>query len=254
MHTRSLLWSAAFGIMVLASAFLLFADDPEQVATGSPDGVVTVTGVARDTAPFTVATGTSMTGGVMFGTSYDVTPSLAPLDEPVVLTFALAGVPVPPGDVVVYRYDPDLLMWEMALPIVAHTDGLIAIETTTLGTFALGVREQVTLPNFVEVYDDLAKHPVTDAVGYVIVTGYARPDEPIIRLGAGDQGGCGGAVMPGVREERSVTTRDVSLLVDDVDTPLTLTFLVRWFIHDGVGCPAGTPFQAADEYGILPAS
>ncbi len=249
------MWSIAFGLIAFASLLFLFVDDPERATTASADGRVTVTGVARAAAPFVVAAGDAMTGSVLFGSAYAVMPSGATLDEPVVLSFALDGIPVDAGDVVVYRYDADALMWEVVLPIVAHTDELIAIETSELGTFALGIREAVATPEYVALYDDLADAPPTDAVGYVILGGYAREGEPVVRLsGVLAQGGCGGAVMPGVHEERSVVTRSASVLVDDVATPLTLTFLVRWFIHDGVGCPEGRPFHSADDYGILPTS
>lgn len=255
MPTRSILWSVAFGFMVLASVFLLFSHDPEQTEVASDDGVVTITGVARDTVQFVLTPAAVATSSVLFGSAYDIAPSGAVLDEPVVLSFRLAGVPVPPGEVVVYRYNDDMLLWEMVLPIVAHTDELIAIETASLGRFMLGVREEVALPNYVEVYDDLVDAPPSDAVGYVIAVGYSRPNEPAIRLsGAGEQGGCGGAVRPGVREERTLLMRDASLLVNDVATPLQISFLVRWFIHDAVGCPSGSPFYPADDYGILPTS
>lgn len=255
MPTRSILWSIAFGFMVLASIFLLFSHDPEIMEVASADGAVTITGVARNTVQFTVTPVSVETGSVLFGSAYDIAPSGAALDEPVALSFRLAGLPVSPGGVVVYRYDAEMLLWEMVLPIVAHTDELIAIETNILGRFILGVREEVDLPNYVEVYDDLVDAPPQDAVGYVIAVGYSRPGEPAVRLsGAGEQGGCGGAVLPGVREERTLLTRDALLLVDDVATPLQISFLVRWFIHDAVGCPSGSPFFPADDYGILPTS
>lgn len=241
-------------VMAAASVFLVLADDPEQSHTASADGKVTITGVARAESPFSISMADPVTGSVLVGDSYRVEQAGA-LDIPVVLAFSLDGLPLPVADVMVYRYDEDALMWEKALPIVAHTDDVIAIEARSAGTFALGVREDVTVPNFVAVYDDLRESPPEGAVGYVIMTGYSREGESAIRLPeVGDQGGCGGAVMPGVREERSVVTRSASLLVNDVQMPLTMTFLTRWFIGDGTGCADGLPFHSASEYGMLPTS
>lgn len=255
MKRSDVAWSVAFFLMAAASVFLVTTDNPENAAVVSDDAKVTVTGVARAASPFTVTAMVPPVGKIFAGSAYTVAPDGAMLEAPVVLAFSLAEFPFAVGDAVVYRYNEDGLMWELVNPIIAHTDDALAVEVRELGIFALGVREVVASPNFLSVYEELRDSRPKDAVGYVITAGYARADESIVRLAAvGEQGGCGGAVMPGVREERSVVNRDIVLLVNDVETPVRMTFLARWFIRDGDACDSRLPFHAADEYGILPTS
>ncbi len=255
MKRSDVVWAIAFMFMAAASIFLVASDNPENAAVVSEDSRVTVTGVARASAPFTIAPIVAPQGGIFADLAYRLEPSGAMLDEPVVLSFSLNGLPFAAGDAVVYRYNEDGLMWELVNPIVAHTDDVIAVEVRELGTFALGIREDVTAPNFLAVYESLRDSRPDDAVGYVITAGYARAGESVVRLSmVGEQGGCGGAVMPGIREERSAVTRDVVVLVNDVETPVVMTFFARWFVRDGEKCASGLPFHEAGEYGILPTS
>ncbi len=252
----------------------MFTANPEEMVIASTDGEVTVTGIARESAPLAITTVADArpkieNGGSSISKSYLIKPDVTPLTKPVVLTWQLAPVAdaesvatglapavddgVVTAGLAVYRFNEDSLMWEMVLPIVAYSDTMLAVETSILGTFALGKREMVTVPEFVEVYKDILVSRPEEAVGFVTTVGYARKGESIVKLpSGGQQGGCGGAVKPGVSEQKSTVTRDVTLLVDDVQTKVTLTFFTRWLMGDG--CPVDEPFIAAQNYGILPTS
>lgn len=236
----------------------MFSANPEDGLARSSDEVVAVTGVARVSAPLRVIKVTDArplvaSGGMPFGESYRIMPDAVPLPQPVVLTWQLQHLPVAVSEVAIYRFNEFSLMWDMVLPIVTYSDTMLAVETQTLGIFSLGKKETVTVPQFVEVYSDILTNKPVGAVGFVTTVGYAREGESIMKLpNAGQQGGCGGAMRPGVTEQRSTMTRDVTLLVDDVQTKVTLTFFTRWLMGDG--CPVDEPFIAAQNYGILPTS
>ena len=258
----------------------MFTANPEEKMVQSSDGEVTVTGLARVSAPFSVSAltapsnspiaGGELTGNVLFGQSYRIEPASTLLPKPVVLTWQLGNLAVPAGEVGVFRFNEESLMWEMVETVVAlkapsnsqlargnGTDaiagGELSITTSTLGVFSLGQKETVTVPEFVEVYRDILTTKPEGAVGFVTTVGYAREGESIIKLpSAGQQGGCGGAVRPGESEQKSTVTREVILLVDDVQTKVTLTFFTRWLMGDG--CPVDAPFISSSSHGILPTS
>ncbi len=263
MIKKSVMWTTVFVFLAGISLWFMFTANPEDRVVASPDGVVTVTGVARASAPIVVSTVTDarplIANNVTVGSSYLITPDVTPLVQPVVLSWKIDWATIPTSSMAtstssglaVYRFNEDSLMWEMVQPIVAYSETMLAVETSTLGTFALGQKETVTTPQFVDVYSDILKTKPEGAVGFVTTVGYAPEGGSIVRLSSvGQQGGCGGAVEPGVSEQRSSVTRDVNLLVNDVQTKVTLTFFTRWFMGDG--CPVDAPFLAAQNYGILP--
>ncbi len=260
------MWTTVFVFLALGSVWFMFSANPEEKMVQSTDGEVTVTGVAKASAPLRVVTVTDAipmiaSGGTSINKSYRIMPDATLLAKPVVLTWQLKDLLVSASEVAVYRFNEDSLMWDMVLPIVAYSDTMLAVETSTLGVFTLGKKETVTVPQFIDVYKDILVSKPVGAVGFVTTVGYVRASPSpsitgggsIMRLpSVGQQGGCGGAVEPGVTEQKSTVTRDVTLLVDDVQTKVTLTFFTRWMMGDG--CPVDSPFQSSSSYGILPIS
>lgn len=230
-----------------ASAFVLLRADPEYVATTSADGAVLVTGFAHE-GGFTVTEDAGTAYG-MTGTVYTVAPHGAVRELPVRLVFARVA-----DAMGVVRYNDTLSLWEWQ-ETQPGADGYLTLSTTQLGMFAVLPSVTVTAPDFVAVYDELRDNAPQTAVGYRIAVGYAVNDGPRIRLdGVGQQGGCNGAVQPGEDTAYATMTRAASVLVNDVQTPVTFTFVASWYVVDGGTCPEGQTFEASDEYGILPSS
>lgn len=239
----------ACGIALIAgmSALLLLREDPEYIVRASDDGIVTLTGMTRETQALAIVAGDPLTGAVFAGPTYRIGDEGVVLDADMHVTFkARAGE-------VAYRYRADVAAWE-AVDDVTFVDGLLTFATPKLGTYALGVAETVTPPEFIATYDALRADAPENAVGYVMHVAYARPDEPPIVLeGVGEQGGCGGAVLPGNTWATSQATRTANVLVNDVRTTVTFWFRATWSLADG-GCAELSPFGPAAEHGILPSS
>lgn len=228
------------------SAFLLLRRDPEYTYAVTGDGVMTVTGVARDTQQVTVRTAGAATGSVLRGQVYELT-SGSTFDVPVTLAFHASDVNT------VYHYDTAREMWD-ALETARTADGLLTVSATQGGQYAIGMQETVAAPDFVDEYATLRAMAPADAVGYTVAVAYAREGEPYMRLDTlGEQGGCGGAVLPGEREAESIREREANILVNDVQTTVTLRFLATWQLG-AAACAQLSPFRSAAEHATLPVS
>lgn len=239
----------ACGIVLIGgmSVFLALRQDPESLYRVSDDGVVTMTGMTRETQALHITTGDALTGAVLTGSAYTIGEDGVVLDAAMQVTFKAAD-----GQIA-YHYRSDLAAWEPVADVTA-ADGLLTFSTTQLGMYAVGAAETVAAPEFIATYDSLRDAAPNDAVGYVIRVSYARPGEPsVLLLDIGEQGGCGGAVLPGESQATSQEARSASVLVNDVQTSVGFTFRAMWSLAPG-GCPKLSPFAAAAERGILPSS
>ena len=240
----------AVAVIALTVGFLALVD-PEEEQIVSGDGVLTVTGLARQTQPFTIEPNLSEVKTPLIGKSYLVAPDEVTLDEPAILSFSLDHVPASQA-MGVFRYRPDLLMWERVEPVVSHTDSVLAVQTAQLGGFALGQMETVPAPQFIATYEALRGMAPDNAVGYETVVGYNRHGDETIRLyDLGESGGCGGAVRVGDAEQSSRLLREVSLDMNDQPTTVVFTFVTRWFTSSTGGCAAGEELRPLSEYDIL---
>ncbi len=233
----------------VASALMFLRSSPEYVTVASEDGGLVVSGYARE-GGITVTQAFGEAGDEWTVASGSVDSVL-----PMQLRFRHPSGPAWDGteNFDVLRYDDTLAMFEWQ--DVTTVDGYLIVATTHLGRFALADHKTVVAPDFMSEYDTLRATAPSNAVGYRIAVGATVGDGPIIRIDdAGQQGGCGGAVQPGNDTAYATSTRTASVLVDDVQTPVTFTFVASWYTVDGGSCPEGTSFIASDEYGILPSS
>lgn len=232
-----------------ASAALLLRADPEYVTAVSENGVLTVTGFAREGG----VTVTQSVGDA--GDEYVVVSGAVDRTLPLQLRFALlsGSSSARQEDVDVLWYDETDNMWKWQGADIV--DGFLVLRTMRLGRFALAAKQFVDAPDFVAVYDALVKQRPEGTIGYRIAVGYQIADGPMIRLDdEGEYGGCGGAVQPGAATAYAAESRTVHVLVNDVQTPVTFTFLAMWEVSRDVSCPEGQPFRAADGYATLPTS
>jgi hypothetical protein len=252
MLPERLLSSLAVAAVILITAGYFVAADPEASSVASVDGVVTVTGLARQTQPLEVAVVESVRAP-LFGSAYVVTPDGVTLDEPTVLAFAVSSEQREfIGSLGVYRFHPTLSMWEAVTPVVAHTDEILAVETRQLGKFAVGEMLMFEAPVFANVYDELRTKAPADAVGYEIAVAFLENDhEPVRLLSTGEYGGCDGVVRVGDGESLSRTERQASVDIAGEPTTLTFVFVTRWFTSSTGGCAAEEPLRSLVEYDIL---
>ncbi|HRH31909.1 MAG TPA: hypothetical protein PLK06_01150 [bacterium] len=244
---------AVVAVIVITAGFFIAAE-PEESSITTEDGVVTITGLARQTQPL-VVNQTETVRAPLFGTAYSVKPDEVTLDEAAVVAFRITPEDRESvADLGIYRFHQSLQMWELVAPVVAHTDEVIAVEARQLGLFAVGLAPEFEAPVFANVYDELRSQAPADAVGYEIAVGYAEPEHEILRLlSLGEHGGCGGAVRVGDGESLSRLDRDATVKIQDVERQVTFTFVTRWFTSSMGGCDAQAPLSPLVEYDILDA-
>lgn len=232
----SIILSIVIIATVLFSVAYLFIVDPEHAQVTSLDGKVTVAGLTRTSQTFSVDATEALGGGTLAGPVYHIEPSNIVLENPVTITFDTGGRERA-MELIVYRYDDALQMWEEQEALTTKTDSLMALETDTLGVYSLGYALDVETPTFLSVYDELLEMAPENAVGYELAVAVGGDGEPHIQVPDTIQvGGCGGLLQQGNREELSILEKDLRVLVADVDTLTRFTFVARWFVNDLGGC------------------
>lgn len=246
MRRTSPLIIAASLLVAVATTFVIFAGAPEEVRVSSPDGMVDVSGLARDALPFLIEPGAKAGGSVLLGSVYSIEPSQIRLESPVAIKLSLTGLNVESSALAIYRFDDDLNLWGTVLPVTEQTSDFLEVETDRLGKFSLGYAKVLQAPNFLTTFEQLLAMAPDGTVGYKITTGYQlSADEPIIALsGSTEVGGCGGVVSQGNRQEKSERRQTTRVLVDDVQTDVMFYFLAEWFVSDLTSCPQDSPLLA----------
>lgn len=239
----SIFLSAIIVVVVLISVGYLFVVDPERQTVSSLDGRVTVSGLTRESQSFSIDASEAL-GGTLIGPVYEIQPADAILEEPVTVTFDISDRERA-SELVVYRYDNDLMMWVQAEAVIVHSADLLSVEADRLGDFSLGLPLEITSPMFLSVYDELLDMAPEGAVGYEVGVAVGSGQEPRIQIpGSVQTGGCDGLLTQGNREETSIQERDLHVLLSDIDTLTRFTFVARWFVSDLGGCPEGVDLES----------
>jgi hypothetical protein len=252
MFPERLLSSLAVGAVIMITAGFFILVEPEEFQKSSSDGVVTVTGLARQTQPLQVELGDKLRLPLL-GSAYALTPDSLILDEPAVIAFKVSDrEPEVVSGLSIYRLHPDLQMWERVSPVVSHTDEILAVETSQLGSFALGDQAEFVAPVFANVYEELRAMAPAQAVGYETAVGYKQRDRETLRLtDIGEAGGCNGTVRVGDGQEISQLEREATVDIAGEQQRLTFVFVTRWFTASSGGCAATEPLKPLTEYDIL---
>jgi hypothetical protein len=235
-------------LMLFAGMFAVL-NIPEAQGVQSDDGALTVTGLARTAQQIEVTADTTITvGDPILGLVYRVDPADVPLDVPIVLSFARRLDLGTEDAAMVYQWNSSLGMWIPVPSVVADTADVLAVEVLTLGYFALGATPDINVPTLLTAQDALRTKASIGTRGYRLSTAYTLPDGvPVQWPEAQVLGGCGGRVGAGERTEYSSTEQTVTVLVDDVLTPVKFTIVGEWILSgDGTGCPASTPLKAQE--------
>lgn len=235
-------------LMLFAGMFVIL-NIPEAQGVQSADGALTVTGLARTSQQISVTADSALgTGTPLLGFVYHIEPTDVPLDAPIVLSFAKRLDLGTEDATTVYQWNSSLGMWVPIPSVVADTADVLAVEVLTLGDFALGVTPDIEVPILLTAQDALRAKASIGTRGYRLSTAYTLPDGvPVQWPAAQILGGCGGRVGAGEKTEYSSTTQTVSVMVDDVQTPVQFTIVGEWILSgDGTGCPASTPLKAQE--------
>jgi hypothetical protein len=243
----------AFGmfavVVLLVSGFFIFSSDPEEREVVSEDGVVTITGLTRTSQNFSVEVDrAAMVGDPLRGAVYQVGPEHMVVDAPVILSFAKQENSGTHDATAVYQWNASLGMWEIVHAVVANTRDVLAVQVTSLGSFALGVVPKVDAPIMLASYDALHAKAPTGARGYHIAVAYRVPHGVFARLpNAGEIGGCNGRVGAGDRTEYSSTSATMNVMVNDVLTPVEFSMVSEWAVSgDGTGCADGAAMRVQE--------
>ena len=144
---------------------------------------------------------------------------------------------------------PALYFWNSEnaywVPVPRHTyeDEYVYFPVTQGGVYALGEHFSVDAPTFVDVVGNLRARLPEDAVSYRIRP-IATPSggAPVFLGFFLEQGGCGGIPTAGDQELLMQDERTVQVLVNDVLTMTSFTFLME-IETAPEGCPEDMPMQ-----------
>lgn len=229
-----------FFVCAAMTTWFAVAKDPEARVLNSADGVLTVTGLVRSTENFSLE---------KVGSTYRLVSPVARHDAPLVLSFAKTSLLGTRDVTTVYWWNARLGMWESIHDVVANTPDILAVRVTTLGDFFLGVPSHIVAPTMLSMIDGVRAKAPKGTRGYSIVVSETVPDGvPIRDENLGERGGCGGNIGAGDHTEYSSSSTVLSVPVNDVQTPVTFTFVGTWIVAgDGVSCPDDAPLKAQKE-------
>lgn len=240
-----------FSVIVCGmTLWFIVAQEPEVREVKSADGVVTVTGRMRIDDDFAITPDTdAATATPLISHVYHVTSTGAQNTAPVVLTFERSRTAGTADATTVYRFNASLGMWEQVNDVVANTKNVLAVRVSTLGNFALGTAPDVAAPTMLTAFDALREKAPQGTRGYGFAVAYTLPGGVPIRLAdQHEYGGCGGRMGAGDRYEYSSVATPLSVLVNDVSTPVVFTVAGEWIVAaDGIGCSSSSALEARDE-------
>lgn len=235
-------------LMLFAGMFVVM-HIPEAQGVQSADGALSVTGLARTAQQITVTTDSNLAiGEPLLGLVYRVEPGDVSMDAPIVLSFAKRLDLGTENATTVYQWNSALGMWVPVPSVVADTADVLAVEVLRLGNFALGVTPDIAVPTLLTAQDALRAKASIGTRGYRLSTAYTLPDGVAVQWPEAQAvGGCGGRVGAGETIEYSSMEQLVSVLVNDVQTPVLFTMVGEWILSgDGTGCPASMPLKAQE--------
>lgn len=234
-------------MMIAGSFFILH--EPENRKQVSADGVVTVVGAMRQQdLPFMITPRMSP-GLPLVGAVYNIKPEDHIFDFPVTLTFTKKPMTATESITTVYWWNARFGMWEVLPSVLVNTQEKIIFTTAWLGDFSLGHQPRIEMPGLFTLFDALRQKAPEGARGYHFVVAYRLPNGPYVRWPEIDEiGGCDGAPGGGNTTEYSSTSMTITVLVDDVFTPIDILGVAEWTVSgDHSSCPQEELFGARQE-------
>jgi hypothetical protein len=231
--------SVAFVLVVIVvTGGLVFFHDPETVALQSGDGVMSVSGVARQPQAFKIVTNESL-GEPLVGLVYEVSPEQIILDQPITISFNLTAEQRD-QDLGVYYFDPALKMWSLVPELDSSQAEVLTFKTKHLGRFSLGRPLELESPVFANKYLELLALAPTNTVGYEIAVGVSVSDKVIVRLeDQGQLGGCNGEFLTGDDLENSQLSQAINTLKDGESVTANFIFTANWLTSKSGSCAEG---------------
>lgn len=162
------------GVVVVMTAWFLFAAQPEEAFVQSIDRVVTVVGSGAAAKEWSVERRGAPLGAPLTGYAYELLPTGR---QPVAVTLGIVASPAQ----VLYRLNSELNAWEIVPEGQAVAAGVTAV-IQHFATYAVGQSISGSVPNFVSDYEALQVERPENAIGYDSFTAVAEPGGPSIIL------------------------------------------------------------------------
>lgn len=210
------------GLLVTGAIGLLIIQDPELQTVKSDDGIVRVTGLARESQPFSIAQQDQQ--DPFTSSIYTIEPSGSVLE-----TFAEIIFTEVLDDQGMYRFNDSAGMWTL------QTQGAI-LETDQLGRFAIAPIYEIDAPEFASLRSAVHALAPENVVGYDILVGAEINGELFYLHGMDEQGGCDGGYALGNRIEQSQLEQNATVPVNGVERLMTFIYMADWHIQDAGGC------------------
>lgn len=231
------------GVCAIAASFIsvhLFLDpEPELRIFTSADGLLSLEGRVYESQQFSIEDEEAGEEQMpLLSTRYHILPLAASFVQPLDASFFVDA-----DHETLYRFDEQDAYWVALQSLVIDEEGYAHTSLSAGGVYALGEKLSVEAPTFVDVVSDLRSRLPENAVAYRVRL-VATPNESAsVLLGSFlEQGGCGGIPTAGDQELLMQEERTVQVLVNDVLTMTSFTFLME-IDTAPEGCPEDMPMQ-----------
>ncbi|MBU0613660.1 hypothetical protein KJ766_00025 [Patescibacteria group bacterium] len=235
-------WSVLFGIAIaiifgITALFIFSPNDPEFRTLTSEDGFFTVQGDMRQSAQISIDIQDGVASRFILSPVYFIGQADVILDVPVQLSFNTQLVQdVPVEEIVAYRYNEEMMMWESVGPFIEKNDSVAILEVQKLGYYALGKAFDIQLQNE-DVAQAIFSLAPKGTAGYEIILGFAPAGEVMIRnLEILEVGGCWGVQYGGDWIERSMQSEVRPVFLDGIVEDVELSWVAFWSVKENSVC------------------
>ncbi|MEK9156702.1 MAG: hypothetical protein AAB448_01020 [Patescibacteria group bacterium] len=220
------------------SVHLFFDPAPEFRMLTSGDGRLFVEGLVYESQQFSVEDEEAAESLFPLSSSrYLLAPIDATFVQPLEGSFLIDA-----DRSVLYQWNDTDAYWT-ALQSSSVQGGCAYVFVSVGGLYALGTELSIDMPTFVDVVSDLRSRLLENAVSYRIrLVATPSGGVPVLLGSFLEQGGCGGIPTAGDQELLMQEERTVQVLVNDVLTMTSFTFLME-IDTAPEGCPEDMPMQ-----------
>lgn len=224
-------------MVAVVSVHVFLDSDPEFLSLQSSDGALQISGTAYRAREITFTQKTVEDSlSPLSSVRYVISPVDARFTSPLVATLPLSPTHV------LYEIDSQA-GYAIALAPQEDADGLPYFLLDHAGEYAEGDALSFDAPTFVDVVSDMRARLPEHAVSYAVrVVARAKDGAAVLLPEFLEEGGCGGIPMQFQETVRAEDARTVQVLVNDVLTETTFTFIMDIGLASS-GCTADMPLQ-----------
>jgi hypothetical protein len=220
----------------LLTVHVFLDPDPELRRVVSADGMLVVTGNVYASQRFSLEEEViDEPHAPLLASRYRLLPDDALFSQPLVATLPYQTL----DDVLYYIDDAQGYLVPLVEEYRALGERFFSLQRG--GSYAIGEKVSVEVPTFVDVVTALRARLPLDAVSYALrLVAAPKGGMPVLLSSSLERGGCGGVPFDFLQTVVTQESRTVQVLVNDVLTETTFTFLMEIGTAPN-GCPEDMP-------------